>query len=86
MVSDAYAAHYNAPPTADVLRFLKDELMQHIWLLLLDKKFMQAWLNGIVVLCGDGIRRRLFFRFFIYAADYPEKYVSGSLCPQSTLT
>ena len=49
------------------------QVMQQIWLRLLDKKFMEAWKNGIVVTCGDGIRRRLFFRFFIYAADYPEK-------------
>ena len=47
--------------------------MEQIWLLLLDPKFMQAWIEGIVVLCGDGVMRRLFFRFFIYAADYPEK-------------
>ena len=47
--------------------------MQSIWLEILDEKFMEAWLHGIVVLCSDGILRRLFFRFFIYAADYPEK-------------
>ena len=47
--------------------------MHEIWLLLFNPAFMKAWLEGIVVLCSDGILRRLFFRFFIYAADYPEK-------------
>ena len=61
------------PPTTDVISFLKHELMPQIWLRLLDKKFMDAWVNGIVIKCGDGITRRIFFRFFIYAADYPEK-------------
>ena len=70
---DAYRKAYNTAPSADVMRFLKNELMQNIWLLILDEKFMQAWREGIVVLCADGIQRRLFFRFFIYAADYPEK-------------
>ena len=70
---EAYAAIYGEKPGGAVIRFLRTELMQQIWLLLLDPKFMQAWLEGIVVLCGDGVRRRLFFRFFIYAADYPEK-------------
>ena len=48
--------------------------MQQIWLLILSAKFMKAWLEGVVITCADGIRRRLFFRFFIYAADYPEKW------------
>ena len=56
-----------------MIRFFKHELMQKIWLLFLDEKFMQAWYDGIVVVCGDGVKQRLFFRFFIYAADYPEK-------------
>jgi len=47
--------------------------MQQIWLLLLDGDFMHAYEHGIVLLCGDGIYRRLFPRFFTYSADYPEK-------------
>ena len=47
--------------------------MQQIWLGLMDEAFMHAWEHGIVVKCGDGVTRRLFFRFMIYAADYPEK-------------
>ena len=36
---------------------------------------MEAYEHGIVVKCADGIFRRLYPRFFIYGADYPEKYV-----------
>ena len=70
---EAYEDIYGEKPSTAVIRFLRTELMEQIWLLLLDPKFMQAWIEGIVVLCGDGVMRRLFFRFFIYAADYPEK-------------
>lgn len=59
--------------TGATLRLLKRTLMQKIWLLLLDDEFMHAYVHGIVLDCGDGIRRRLFPRFFCYCADYPEK-------------
>jgi hypothetical protein len=49
--------------------------MQAIWALLLDEDFMDAYKNGIIIRCGDGITRRVFPRFFTYSADYPEKYV-----------
>ena len=47
--------------------------MQQIWLLLLDKDFMDAYTNGILVRCADGVLRRIFPRIFVYCADYPEK-------------
>ena len=40
---------------------------------------MHAYEHGIVVKCADGITRRIFPRFFTYAADYLEKYVVGCL-------
>ena len=49
--------------------------MHAIWRLLLDDDFMKAYHEGMLVWCGDGVLRRLFPRFFIYSADYPEKYV-----------
>lgn len=58
---------------ADVLTHCRRELMQAIWLLLLDDDFMHAYAFGIVIECADGILRRFFPRIFIYAADYPEK-------------
>jgi len=35
---------------------------------------MEAYEHGIVIVCGDGIRRRIYPRIFFYSADYPEKY------------
>ena len=37
---------------------------------------MDAYKNGIVIQCSDGVERRFFPRFVTYSADYPEKYVS----------
>lgn len=72
-IQDSYVKTYNKPATAEVLRFLKVELMQQIWLLILDDAFVDAYKHGILITCGDGVRRRIFPRIFTYAADYPEK-------------
>jgi hypothetical protein len=47
--------------------------MQAIWVTILDDDFRHAHHYGMVITCADGIQRRLFPRFFTYAADYPEK-------------
>jgi hypothetical protein len=47
--------------------------MQAIWLTLLDKDFMDAYEHGIVLEFPDGVKRRVFPRFFTYSADYLEK-------------
>jgi hypothetical protein len=47
--------------------------MQQIWLLLLDDDFVKAYVHGVLITCGDGIKRCIFPQFFTYAADYPEK-------------
>lgn len=72
-IQDKYRSFYNTAPTDEVLTFLKRELVQAIWALILNEDFMNAYILGIVVLCSDGILRRLFPRFFTYSADYPEK-------------
>jgi hypothetical protein len=52
------------------------EIFQAAWLILIqDPEFLDAYVNGIIVECIDGIKRRLFPRFFVYSADYPEKCV-----------
>ena len=38
-----------------------------------DTDFVHAYQHGIVVMCGDGVARRVFPRLFTYSADYPEK-------------
>jgi hypothetical protein len=59
--------------TAEVLRFLKVDLMQKIWLLMLDNTFMDAYVHGMLITCGNGVKRRIFPQIFTYTADYPEK-------------
>ena len=62
------------------LTHCRRETFQAAWLILLqDPEFLDAYVNGMIVDCIDGIRRRLFPRFFAYSADYPEKYATASL-------
>jgi hypothetical protein len=56
-----------------MLTHLRRELIQAIWALLLTPKFMDAYVQGLVVHCTDNVKRRLYPRFFVYTADYPEK-------------
>ncbi|TBU55610.1 hypothetical protein BD310DRAFT_825501, partial [Dichomitus squalens] len=80
-LKDFYMATYGKAPSADELKFCKRELFQQIWLLLLDADFMHAYEHGIVLLCGDGVLRRIFPRIFTYSADYPEKVLIAALRP-----
>lgn len=50
-------------------------LLHGQWDILLDDDFLHAYEHGIVILCGDGVKRRFYPRIFAYIADYPEKYV-----------
>ena len=74
-IQDFYQKEFGKAATPEVLTHLRCELMHAIWRLLLDDEFMDAYENGIVILFPDGIYRHVFPRFFIYSADYPEKYV-----------
>ncbi|KAF9548000.1 hypothetical protein CPC08DRAFT_591470, partial [Agrocybe pediades] len=65
--------------SAATITHLRRELMHAIWLLLLDEEFMRAYEHGIVILCSDGITRRIFPRFFTYSADYPEKILLATI-------
>jgi len=73
---DTYRDIYGKAATGDMLTFLRREVMQAVWELLLDDEFMDAYINGIVMQCSDSILRRIFPRFFTYSADYPEKCVA----------
>ncbi|KIK93389.1 hypothetical protein PAXRUDRAFT_145188, partial [Paxillus rubicundulus Ve08.2h10] len=57
----------------DIYTHCKCELVQAIWKLLLDTKFMHMYKYGIVIQCGDGITQRVLPHFFTYSVDYPEK-------------
>ncbi|KAI9067850.1 hypothetical protein FKP32DRAFT_1562843, partial [Trametes sanguinea] len=82
-LQDFYMHVYGTAISADVLTFCKCELMQRIWLLLLDDEFLDAYENGILVRCGDGVTRRIFPRILTYSADYPEKILLAALKPLS---
>jgi hypothetical protein len=48
---------YGTPAKAEVLCFLKVNLMQKIWLLMLDKDFMDTYTCGTLITCSDGVKR-----------------------------
>jgi hypothetical protein len=60
-------------PSPDHYAYVKRELMRAVWMLMLDPELMRAYVHGQIVVCADGIKRRVFPRFFVYSADYPEK-------------
>ena len=72
-LQDAYHEAFGKDATPDVLVHCKRELVHAIWELLLDEEFMKAYKHGIVIMCADGIARRVYPRFVTYSADYPEK-------------
>ena len=68
-----YRQQFGESATADMLTFLRREVMHAVWRLLLDNEFMDAYVNGIVIEFHDGVKQRIFPQFFTYSADYPEK-------------
>jgi hypothetical protein len=65
-------------PTSKLHAHCKRELFHRCWDEMLDEEFIEAYTNGVLIECADGITRRVFPRFFAYSADYPEKQVSLS--------
>jgi hypothetical protein len=57
----------------EILTHCRRELMHAVWTYLLDDDFKHAYIYGTVIMCADGIPRRVFPRIFTYSADYPEK-------------
>ncbi|KAG2737750.1 hypothetical protein P692DRAFT_20760998, partial [Suillus brevipes Sb2] len=76
---DFYRCTFQKTVTSEILSYCRHELMQAIWLLLLDDDFMHAYEFGVVIECVDGVRRRVFPRLFTYSADYPEKTLLASI-------
>ncbi|KAF9226855.1 hypothetical protein BS17DRAFT_696670, partial [Gyrodon lividus] len=69
---DKYSRYYNEGSSDDYTH-CKCKLMQAVWRLLLDEKFVRAYKYGLVICCGDATICRIFPHFFTYSADYPEK-------------
>ncbi|KAI0309441.1 hypothetical protein OF83DRAFT_65518 [Amylostereum chailletii] len=78
-IQETFERHFGKPATAAILAHCKRELVHGVWELLLDERFMDAYRNGIVVRCGDGIVRRIYPRLLIYSADYPEKVILATI-------
>jgi hypothetical protein len=70
-----YLATFNKAASSAVLTHCRREIIQAIWLLLLDPEFMNAYQFGIVLEFLDGIRQQFFPHFLTYSADYPERCV-----------
>lgn len=64
---------FGVSPSAEVLTHLRRELMQEIYRLFLDDDLMEAYVEGLDIDFIDEVIRRMFIRFFLYGADYPEK-------------
>ncbi|KIM65578.1 hypothetical protein SCLCIDRAFT_22486 [Scleroderma citrinum Foug A] len=64
---------------SDVLAHCKRELFHAVWNILLDKDFIEAYKNGIVVKCFNGKYRHVYPRIFTYSADYPEKTLLATI-------
>ncbi|EGO30230.1 hypothetical protein SERLADRAFT_412306 [Serpula lacrymans var. lacrymans S7.9] len=74
-----YTKSHGEPATKETYTHCKCELFQAVWALLLDAKFMDAYCNGIIIQCADGIVHKVFPRFFSYSADYPEKVLLAGI-------
>lgn len=70
-----YRKKFGESATAEMLTYLRHEVIHAVWRLLLDDEFMDAYVNGIVIDLEfhDGVK--WIPRFFTYSAasDYPEK-------------
>jgi len=53
-IQDFYRKTFGQSATAAILTYCKWELMQAIWLHVLDDKFMEAFTHGTLVECVNG--------------------------------
>jgi hypothetical protein len=62
-----------------MLTHLRREVMQAVWLIILDDEFMHAYIHGIELDFIDDDPYVFFPRFFTDSNDYPEKYANRCL-------
>ncbi|CUA77217.1 CRISPR-associated endonuclease Cas9 [Streptococcus mutans UA159] [Rhizoctonia solani] len=67
------------PVPRALLTQIRRELIHAVWSILLDDEFLQSWRHGIIIMCADGIERRVFPRIFSYSADYMEKILLATI-------
>ena len=69
--------HSGGKPSQALLTHCHRELFHTQWRILLDDEFLEAWEHGIVIVCQDQVKRRMYPRIFTYSADYPQKYATA---------
>ena len=72
-IQDWYKKTFGKVATAAMLTHLRREIVQAIWLLLLDDDLIRAYEEGEAIKLFDDIVRAMFPRFLFYSMDYPEK-------------
>ncbi|KDR80175.1 hypothetical protein GALMADRAFT_62788 [Galerina marginata CBS 339.88] len=90
-IQEFYLKTFGELATTETLTHLRRELMQAVWLLLLDDEFVHAYVHGFEMELFDELLSLLFPRFLAHSADYPEKvlmsgikYLSDCPCPRCT--
>ncbi|KAG5634352.1 hypothetical protein H0H81_002284 [Sphagnurus paluster] len=78
-ITDFICTEPDTKVTAALLAHCRRELFHACWKQLLDADFLRAYEHGIVIVCGDGVKRRVYPRIFTYSADYPEKVLVVSI-------
>ncbi|KAJ3500007.1 hypothetical protein NMY22_g19406 [Coprinellus aureogranulatus] len=69
------------PP--DLMAHMNRECFHAQWKIILDEDLLKAIVEGIVIVCPDGVARRFFIRIFTYSADYPEKVLIATIKTRS---
>lgn len=73
--SDFYMKTYHKVPSADVLAFIKRELVHRVLRLMFGGKFSEAHEHGVVTECADWIARLWFPWLVCHETDYPERCI-----------
>ena len=72
-LQEAYKSFFGVLATAPMLTHLRREVMQAVWLLILDNEFMHAYIHGIELEFIDDDPYIFLPRFFTNSNDYLEK-------------
>ncbi|KIN94470.1 hypothetical protein M404DRAFT_168210 [Pisolithus tinctorius Marx 270] len=87
-IQEVYQYLFGKSASSATLTHCRHELFHSIWNHILDADFIHAYEHGFDICFPDGILRKVFLRFFTYAADYPEKvlimcmkYLGKCPCP-----
>ncbi|THU88480.1 hypothetical protein K435DRAFT_679706, partial [Dendrothele bispora CBS 962.96] len=93
IIRDVYYHEFGVYPNKEVFKFLKREIMQAVWNLLLDEELLNAYIHGLLLVCTDKLLQRLYPQFFSHSADYLErilmvcmKVLAKCPCPRCTIT